>query len=268
MPRFAIALISLLTLGASTAHAQGVILRLPADGAWVRYEGSYQQAEIRPETATGKVEIPAWLEHVTLKSVGSEDAEFRGETVKCRWLEVKVERGRESEGKIDTGLTGLEIYKFLVPESAVVADATDAAGVPVSFLPIIKGFRKIGAGEPKPLTEAAVRLYPLAVLLAYVREFNVEEKGVDPGVGLGAVQADKLVGVLNQERPSSRTQVEAAVWASPDVPFGIAAWSAKITRSVKDDRDARENFRPIAEVIVELKARESGMDAKSEIEGN
>ncbi len=60
------------------ANAQGLVLRLPPDGTWVRYEGTFGQTEIRPDTATGKLEIPPWAEHVTIKSVGSEEAEFRG----------------------------------------------------------------------------------------------------------------------------------------------------------------------------------------------
>ena len=35
-------------------------------------------------------------EQVTLKSVGTETAEYRGENVPCRWIEIKVERGREA----------------------------------------------------------------------------------------------------------------------------------------------------------------------------
>jgi len=52
---------------------------------------------------------------VTIKSVGSEMAQYRDEEVPCRWIEIKIERGRVRDGKIDTGLTGLEIYKVLIP---------------------------------------------------------------------------------------------------------------------------------------------------------
>ncbi|HET6422854.1 MAG TPA: hypothetical protein VFG20_04170 [Planctomycetaceae bacterium] len=249
----------------SAANAQGVVLRLPEDGTWVRYEGTFGQTEIRPNTATGKLEIPPWLEHVTIKSVGTEDAEFQGETVKCRWIEIKIERGREADGKIDTGTTGLEIYKVLVPEPAVTADPKSADGVPASFSPVVKGFRQIGKGEPRKLEVGAMKLYPLAVVLGYCRDFTVTEQGVDPEIGIADVKADVLAGTTVIERPSSKTELESKVWTSPQVPFGVAAWTAKITRSIKDDQEARDDFKPLTEITVAMKARESGTNAQSEV---
>lgn len=247
------------------AFAQGLVLRLPDDGTWVRYEGTFGQTEIRPNTATGKLEIPPWLEHVTIKSVGTEDAEFRGETVKCRWIEIKVERGREADGKIETGTTGLEIYKILVPEGEVTADPKSADGIPASFTPIVKGYRQIGKGEPRKLEVGALKLYPLAVLLGYCRDFEVSEQGVDPEVGLPDVKADVLTGTKVAERPNSKTELEGKVWTSPQVPFGVAAWSAKITRSIKDDQEARDDFKPLTEIAITMKARETGTNAMTEV---
>jgi len=250
---------------ASSASAQGLVLRLPADGTWVRYEGTYTQTEIRPNTATGKLEIPPWREQVTVKSVGTETAEFRGEMVPCRWIEVKVERGREAEGKIDVGKTGLEIYKVLVPESAVTDAPVSPEGIPNTFLPIVKGVRKLGESDPQPISEPAFRLYPLAVLFGYCRDLTTEEKGVDPGIGLGAVSADVLTGSTALERDTSRTQLDTKIWASKDVPFGVAAWTIKIVRQIKDEQEPREEFKTTTEVQVELKAQQTGADATSEL---
>uniref|UniRef100_A0A7C4QNH5 Uncharacterized protein n=1 Tax=Schlesneria paludicola TaxID=360056 RepID=A0A7C4QNH5_9PLAN len=253
---------------ASQAAAQGLVMRLPEDGAWVRFEGTYAQTEVRPNNAAGRIEIPPWREQITVKSVGTEMAEFRGETVPCRWIEVKVERGREAEGKIDVGVSGLEIYKVLVPEAAVSADPVLDDGIPNSFLPIIRGYRKLGQGEPQPIAEPAFRVYPLAVLFGYCRDLQTEEKGVDPGIGLGAVSADVLVGSCQYERKTSRTQLETKIWASTEVPFGIAAWSAKIIRSVKDEEAPRANFQPVTQVNVELKAQQAGTNATSDLSVN
>lgn len=256
---------SLTAFTASSAFAEGIIWDLPPDGSWVRLEGTYAQTEIRPDSATGKLEIAPWIERLWIKSVGEETAEFQGETVPCRWLEIKVERGREREGKIDTGLTGLEIYKVLVPTSKVLFESVDAEGVPVSHLPIIKGYRKVGKAEPKPLAEPALQLYPLAVLVGYYRDEQIEQNDVDPEVGLGAVKADKLHAALNLERRSSRTVQDTTVWRSKNVPFGIARYTVKIIREIKDDRQSRDDFKPTSEVVIDLKAQESGTDAKSEL---
>ena len=244
---------------------QGVVTQLPADGTWVRFEWTYSQVEIRPETAAGKVEIDPWIEHVTIKSVGAEAAEYRGETVPCRWIEIKIERGRERDGKVDTGLTGLEIYKVLIPETAVIATHVDLDGVPVSFLPLVKGFRKVGKADPKPLTEPALQLYPLGILVGYYRELKVVGKDVDAEVGLGAIKSTQLQGEIKIERPNSRTVQESTVWKSKDVAFGVARWSAKMIRERKDDQSPRSDFKPVTEVTIEMKAKETGQDAKSEL---
>lgn len=250
------------------AEAQGVILRLPPDGTWVRYEGTYTQTEIRPDSALGKLEIPPWLEHVTVKSVGSVTAEYEGAMVPCRWIEIKIERGREAEGKIAVGKTGLEMFKVLVPEAAITENPVVDEGVPVGFLPIIKGVRSVGAEDPKPLVEPALKLYPLALLFSYCRDMKVEQQGQDPGTGLGAISADLLTGTTTLERPSSRTVMEVKVWTSADIPFGVAAWSAKIVRSIKDAQQPRDAFQPLTQVDVELKMREKGDNAQSEVNFN
>jgi hypothetical protein len=250
----------------SFVAAQGVVLKLPADGTWVRYEGTYTQTEIRPDSPLGKLEIPPWLEHVTIKSVGSAEAAVNGETVACRWIEIKIERGREEEGKVNPGTTGLEIYKVLVPVAAITVDPVVEPGVPIGYLPIIKGARVVGQSEPKPLTEPALKLYPLAVLFGYCRDMKVEEQSVDPGTGLGAVAATNYAGTMVLERSGSRTTMDINVWSSSDVPFGVAAWKAKIVRAVKDAQASRDSFTPLTQIDVELKAQVTGENAMSEVD--
>jgi len=252
----------------SVAEAQGLIFQLPADGTWVRYEGTFAQKEIRPGTTTGELEIAPWIEHVWLKSVGTEMADYQGESVPCRWIEILVERGREKDGKVDTGKTGREIYKVLIPEAAVGAVAeqtTDKESVPAAFLPVVKGYRQIGMTEPKPFTTPVLQTYPACILVGYYRNPEVAAQAVDPQVGIGSVEAQEIKGNVTIERPNSRTIQETVVWKSPDVPFGTAAWSAKITREVKDAQAPRDTFQPVTEVNVELKAQETGSGAQSEL---
>ena len=254
---------------APLVFAQGVVCQLPPDGTWVRFEGTYAQTEIRPESAEGKLDIAPWIEKIWIKSVGTEMADYKGKMTACRWIEIKIDRGREKDGNIDTGLTGSAIYKVLIPESVVISDNVDDDGVPVSFLPLVKGFRKVGKADPKPLTEPALQLYPLGILVGYYRELNVVEDSVDPEVGIEAVkQAMQLQGKVSIERASSRTVQESTIWKSADMPFGVARWSAKITREVKDAREPRDNFKPVSEVTIEMKAKETGTEGsegKSEL---
>jgi hypothetical protein len=253
----------------SVTYGQGVVCQLPPDGTWVRYEGTYTQSEIRPDTAEGKLQITPWIEKVWIKSVGSEMAEYRGEMTACRWVEIKIDRGREKDGNIDTGLTGSEIYKVLIPETAVIGDNVDQDKVPVSFLPLVKGFRKVGKADAKSLTEPALQLYPLGILVGYYRELKVVEENVDPEVSIEAVkEAQQLQGEISIERTTSRTVQESTIWKSKQVPFGVARWSAKITREVKDAQQARDDFKPVSEVTIEMKAKETGTEgaeAKSEL---
>ena len=245
--------------------AQGVVCQMPPDGSWVRFEGTYSQVEIRPESTAGKLEIDPWIEHVTIKSVGTEMAEYRDEEVACRWIEIKIERGRERDGKVDTGLTGLEIYKVLIPEAAVISDNADDQGVPISFLPLVKGFRKVGKSDPKPLIEPALQLYPLGILVGYYRELKVVAEDVDAEAGIGAAKSTQLKGEIKIERPNSRTVQESTIWKSPDVPFGVARWAAKMIRERKDGQSPRDDFKPVSEVTIEMQAKEAGLDAKSEL---
>lgn len=254
---------------APLAFGQGVVCQLPPDGTWVRFEGTYTQSEIRPDAATGKLDIDPWIEKVWIKSVGSEMAEYQGEMTACRWIEIKIDRGREKDGNIDTGLTGSEIYKVLIPESVVIADNVDKSGVPVSFLPLVKGFRKVGKAEAKPITEPALQLYPLGILVGYFRELKMVEENVDPEVGIEAVkQATQWQGQVTVERPGSRTVQESTLWKSVSMPFGVARWSAKITREVKDAQQPRDAFKPVSEVLIDMKAKETGTEGaegKSEL---
>jgi len=146
------------------AEAQGLIVRLPKDGAWVRFEGTVKQVEFRPDAPEGDISME-WIEHLTIKSVGREQALYHGKQVPCRWIEIKAVTGKPSESGVEAGPVGERLYKILVPEERVVGAVADGEKIPFSFLDIIKGFRKIGGTvTPLPLTrgsEGAFQAYPL-----------------------------------------------------------------------------------------------------------
>lgn len=71
------------------ATAQGLILNLPKkDGAWVRYEGTVKQVEFRPDAAEGDISME-WIQQLTIKSVGSETATFRGKQIPSAGLKLR-----------------------------------------------------------------------------------------------------------------------------------------------------------------------------------
>lgn len=254
-----------LAFGLPTADAQSLVWDLPEDGTWVRYEGTWKQTEVGSGESSLNLEIPPWTRNVWLKSVGKTAFDVRGQLVPARWLEIKVLAGREKDGELDPGATGLELYKILVPEDAVTGRPVDEAGVPNTFLPVLKGYRKLGRGEPQDLPVNALQVYPVLSLVGYYRNLEKSEQPRDVQTGLGAKQADLYHGTQTSERPESRAIQESTVWRTKDVPFGVARWTAKVSREIKDARAPRSEFQPATTVEVEMTAQETGRDAQSEL---
>lgn len=260
-----VALLTVLSAG-SDASAQGLIWNLPEDGTWIRYEGTYKQVNFRPDSSEGDLTFE-WLRHVTIKSVGTEAAEYQGESVPCRWVEIKVVTGTPAAG-IDPGPAGTRIYKVLIPEKAVIGKLTDEKGIPVSFLPIIKGYRKLGVKEEEPLKSLSLEIYPLISPLRHYRQLQAaSEQAEDPQVGLPSVAARRYTATDTLENPTDRTLHDAVLWRSADVPFGLARWTVKIAHEKKAPEETRDAFKPVSEVTVEMKAQEVGRDARSELAG-
>ena len=251
------------------AWAQSLVWSLPEDGTWVRYEGTYQQIEIRPDSAEGNLTID-WIRHLTIKSVGQESAEYDGQSVPCRWVEFKVQTGKPSEAGIDSGATGERvsprIYKVLIPESAVTGKLYDESGIPVTFLPIVRGYRKIADRETEELQTKVLHVYPSICLIRNCESLQQEGSDTeDPGVGIGPVTASRYKGIAKLENPTTRSAHEMVLWRSKDVPFGLAKWTVKIRQEKKAANEPRSAFQPAVDVSVEMKAQEKGTDAKSEV---
>ncbi|MFN0198060.1 MAG: hypothetical protein ACKVT0_15040 [Planctomycetaceae bacterium] len=262
------AVIGMLVIGGmipSPVFAQGLIWSLPQDGSWVRFEGEIKQTELRPNSPDGDVEM-VWIQHVIVKSVGQETAEYQGSMVPCRWIEIVSMTGKTSEAGIDTGPVGTTIYKALVPESAVIGQMIDANTIPVSFLPIVKGYRKIGTGEPELLKTPILQIYPLSGLLKHFENLkSVGDSAEDVETPVGFISSRKYEGQAQLESRSSRTANSAEIWLSTDVPFGMTKWTLKGTREKKESYEARDAFQPVTEITVELTVHETGMTAESEL---
>jgi hypothetical protein len=254
------------------AEAQGLIVRLPKDGAWVRFEGTVKQVEFRPDAPEGDISME-WIEHLTIKSVGHEQALYRGKQVACRWIEIKVVTGKPSESGVEAGPVGERIYKILVPEERVMGAVEDGDKIPFSFLDFVKGFRKIGGTvTPIPLvrgSEGGFQVYPLVGPLMHYDTIDAVGRDAEqvqvPG---GAVRARKFRARRVIESPILRTTNEAEIWRcdGDTIPFGLAKWSTKTTIDKKESTAQRSSaFKPTTQVSVEMSAHEWGTGAKSEL---
>ena len=249
-----------------SASAQGIIWNLPEDGSLVHYEGEYHQREVQP----GSIDLEMkWNRRLTIKSVGKEDAEYRGQTVPCRWIEMKLQTGRPDEqtATIATGTVGERIYKVLVPESAVIGQTRDSEGLPVTYLPIVRGYRKINTKDatPKEITSKVLQIYPIISLVRHYRRMtrgNVPESVL---VGQEKVDTTKRTGKFVQESRNDRVTHESSLYLSESVPFGLAKWSVKITQEAKGEVEPRSEFQFVSEITVDMTARRIEGNARSEL---
>lgn len=256
--------------------AQGLIWSLPEEpGTWVRYEGEYKQIEFRPGVAAGDQTFN-WRRNVTIKSLVTPEehktAMYRGKPVTCRWIEIKVETGKPGEQGLDTGPGGARLYKVLIPESRIFGtlvndQSVDADGIPVSFLPIIRGYRKLGNRKEEQIKTKVLQIYPAISLLKHYKVLRAETgEPVDPALeALGPINSIKWIGEQTLQSRVSRSEHSSEIWLSREVPFGLARWNVKVTRSRKRETDARDDFVKRTETTVEMKAVAVGTDAKSEL---
>lgn len=247
---------------AGPAAAQGLIWSLPADGTSVRYEGKYSYIERSENSAV--TDITPWTKHITVKSVGSEKRDLGGKMVDCRWIEIIVATGRDSEAGLATGPLGSRKYRVLIPEAAVIGDL-ETGGIPVSMLPVVEGYRKFGSKPVEPIKSNALQVYPAISLLEHYRQWDGEaEPAADAGVQLNgaAIQASKRMAKLVVESPKFRSTNSAELWFSQDVPFGLAKWKVTVLREEKDSTQPRSEFKAANELIEEMSVRAVEMNAQ------
>lgn len=247
---------------AMPAAAQGLIWSLPADGTSVRYEGKYTYIE-RSENSPVK-DIAPWTKHITVKSVGKEMRDVDGKMVDCRWIEIIVATGRDSEAGLATGPLGTWKYRVLIPEASVVGDL-ETDGIPVSMLPVVEGYRKLGSRPVEAIKSSVLQVYPVISLLEHYRQWDGEaEPAADAGVQVNgaAVQASKRMAKLVVESPKFRSTNTAELWFSNDVPFGLAKWKVTVLREEKDSTQPRTEFQAANELIEEMSVRAVEMNAQ------
>lgn len=244
-------------LHAPSAAAQGLIFSLPEDGVGIEYEGKLIQETVRPELEDGR-EVLEWTRSLSIKSVGREDAEYDGQVQPCRWIEIKVVTGKAGAAGIDAGLVGARIYKILVPESKVIDTPVDAQTIPNSFLPIVRGYRRLGEERVETIGSRGLAMYPTLCLLANYETPEVvsESAEIENISGRESFNSRHMRGVFVRERQTARSTNTADFWVSGDVPFGLAGWKVKVDGEVKGATDDRSTFSRLTTVTCDMKVRE------------
>lgn len=257
--------------GAGDALAQNLIVSVPEqDGAWIRLEGSHVERKARPKATGGEGDLEvAWRSDLTIKSVGQEEADFGGKPVPCRWVEFKVEfkptKATATEGATPPVPLGNRVYKVLIPESAVTGRNVDEGGLPVTFLPIVKGWRKIGDREPEQVRETALIVYPMISLLTHYPNLAADGSPAAVDVTLGSFEAQAWKGSRTLSNATVRSVNEGTIWTTDKVPFGLIKVAVKVQRFEKDATAAEDTFKLLSEINSELAAVESGTDATSDL---
>lgn len=257
--------LALLSGTAAPAQAQGLIWSIPEDGTGVLYVGTYKHTEERPNSAAGALELN-WERRIWVKSVGTEQAEYKGQMVDCRWIEIKVVTGKIEDGIIEPGLVGARLYKVLVPESEIRGQLLDDDQLPVALIPIVRGVRRFGETDIKPISTGVLQVYPLITFIPHLPAMDKSDGTVDPNIAkLGPLEATQLTGESIIESPTTRMTTNVTLFRTDQVPFGLAKWSVNVTRESKDINDARSDFQLASTIQVEMTADEILAEAESEI---
>ena len=251
-----------LVFSGGPVSAQGLIFNLPEDGKAVEYEGTLTQSTGPDDQAPLQ-----WTCELSIKSVGKEEAEFEGKVQPCRWLEIKTLTGKAGAAGIDPGPVGARIYKVLVPESKIIAEAKDADGIANEMLPIVKGFRRLGEEAVTPITTPALRYYPTISLLTSYAEPEVVASADQPEtlVQGETFSAARMKGKLVMESQKTRSTNEGEYWVSENIPFGLARWIVTVTTDAKDSAAPVSEFKPVTIKKVDMKLRRIRDNVESEL---
>lgn len=258
--------------GAAKTQAQGLLWSLPEDGSLTEYVGKYRNKQERPGSNEGPLELE-WDSRLKIQSVGEETADFNGQPTPCRWVEFKViigkpsTKGVEADAGIDPGPHGVRIYKVLIPVDRAKGALKDEKGLPVTFIPIVKGYRKIGQQPAQPMKEKVLAFYPMLGLFANYLDLAPEGEAADLDLpNFGAVKATLYKGTLKLQNKTSKSENIGEIWRTDEVPFGWAKYHVKLIRLQKDITEPDTAFAPAAEIEVEMAVVKKEMTgAKSEL---
>jgi hypothetical protein len=253
------------------ASAQVLIWSIPKeDGTWVRFEGMYKQTRARPNSNAGD-EVLEWRSELTISAVGSETIDFdandgkNGKQARCRWVEFKsLTKPNGLEKKPGPGDTF--VYKVLIPEDRVIGKTVDEQNIPVTFLPIVKGWRKVGGRDAETVSERALAIPPTIVLATYYPDLKAEgDQSEKLQVGGAEVSARLFKGTRALRKATSRSANSGSLWLSDDVPFGLARFQVALIQEQKEIGASDDEFKRVSLIEVDMSVVATGNDARSEL---
>lgn len=257
----------------NSVFAQGLIWNAPAEGTEVQYEGDYVQEDERPEEVEKRITLE-WRRRLWIRALAKTNAEYKGETVPCQWFEIEVVTASEAggDGRLVPGPGGRRLYKVLVPlERANIGPGADGKivdkqGIPVAYLPVVKGYRRIDEQAVEPITSGVLNTYPMLTLMAHYRDLEKVAENTDPEVSLQSVNsATHYHGELVIESPTNRSTNKAEIYANPSVPFGLARWNVEIARETKDGKAPRDQYELASTFRVDMKIVDQSTGAVSKL---
>ncbi|MBS0265189.1 MAG: hypothetical protein JSS02_24870 [Planctomycetes bacterium] len=250
----------------TAASAQMLIWSLPEDqAAWIRFEGTYKQTRARPNSNAGD-EVIEWRSELTISSLGREEAaDGSGSApVPCRWVEFKTET-KPAGVDNKTGPADVYIYKVLIPEHRVIGKIIDDDTIPVTFLPIVKGYRRVGQRPVEPVKEKALAIYPTIARVTYYADLKAEGSGEPVQIGGNSVEAKLFKGSRLIKQKTTRSSNVASLWRTDEVPFGLARYHVVETTEQKGLGATDAEFQRIGSVEVDMTAVATGNDSRSEL---
>jgi len=180
----------------STVRADGLILKLPADGTQVEFKVKAEGTPAPPE---------GFKMTIRLSSVGT--VQHDGKT--CRWIELGV--------IVDVdGIAADQHYKFLVPEDELKQGGNPAAN-------IIKSYKKYGdenAVEDKDVTNPL--LSPIPVFFGGPLKDVKQLDKVKIKSGLGELECPGTIGIYEREKDGNSIKSTLTTRTHDKAPFGVA----------------------------------------------
>lgn len=180
------------------ASAAGIIARLPEDGAWASYEISAAR------TTAGQLGDA----HKATLRVGSVGRSVEQDEP-CRWIEFR----RDEPGRI-------VIQKVLVPEKHL-----QSGGDPLGR--VIRAWRKVGEGEPRPLRTEDLELHLFLYLPGPLND--VKELGTRMiDTKLGELECAAVSGRKRATHGQRQFEGQFTSYRHDKASFGVIRWQAVV----------------------------------------